>query len=85
MKAGGKPRRALRLTRAVRVKDLDIPPLETVADVRRFLRHVPASYRAMTTWRYLEGQIDQAETSGDAKDATIALQLVLSMNGLLGR
>ena len=82
---GRRPRDVLRLTKAVCVKGLDIPPLETVGDVRGFLRHVPETYRQHGPWQRLEGELDKAEASGKATDLTIALQLVLSMNGLLGR
>jgi hypothetical protein len=87
---GKKPQELLRLTRRVTVRirgeddDLEIP-LETIADVQTFLRRVPEHYRHRDPWQQLEDEVAKAEATGNTKDATTKLQLVLRMTGLLSR
>jgi hypothetical protein len=80
---GKKPRDVLRLTKPIGVRGLDLPPLETVEDVRVFLWRVPTKYRKLDIWQRLEVELDKAEASGNATDASIVLQFVLSMMSTL--
>jgi hypothetical protein len=56
--------------------------LKTLADVRTLIGHVPKERRALDTWRHVEKCLNAAATGGDIKDATIALRLVLTLEGV---
>jgi hypothetical protein len=91
MKARGRtPGEAVRLTKTLMVRvrgdgeDFNIP-LQTIADAQAFLRRVPDRYRQQDPWQKLEGELDKAEKTRQTGDATLRLQHVLSMNGLLGK
>jgi hypothetical protein len=83
MRAKGRtPGQALKLTMPLRIRELDLP-VETTADVRVLLRHLPEEYRALHTWQHVEREVWKAEKSGDAKSATVAVKIVLIMSNLL--
>ena len=42
-------------------------------------------YRHRDPWQKLESELAKAEATGNTKDATTTLQLVLKTNGLLSR
>jgi hypothetical protein len=57
--------------------------LVILADVRTLIRHVPAERRERTTWRYVASQLaDAAAGSIDTSHVTVALRLVLMMEGV---
>ncbi len=74
--------RSLKLTKPLRLREIDLP-LETTADVRRLLKHLPAEYRQQRTWRHVEREIEEAEESGETLSVTVALKMVLMMTNLL--
>lgn len=75
-------RRSVPLTKPLRLREIDLP-LETTADVRRLLRHLPAEYRALHTWQHVEREVEEAEKSGEAESVSVALKMVLMMSNLL--
>lgn len=75
-------RRSIPLTKPLRLRDIELP-LETTADVRRLLRHLPADYRAMHTWQHVEREVEEAEKSGEAESVSVAVKMVLIMHNLI--
>ncbi len=56
--------------------------LKTLGDVRTLLRHLPKDRHARSTWRYVADQLIQAAAGADTADVSIALRMVLSMEGV---
>jgi hypothetical protein len=56
--------------------------LKTLADVRELMRHLPADRRARPTWHYVGKLIEEAAAGADAADVSVALRMVLSMEGV---
>jgi hypothetical protein len=56
--------------------------LKTLADVRELMRHLPAGHRERSTWRYVEKQLEEVAAGADAADVSIALRMVLSLEGV---
>jgi hypothetical protein len=56
--------------------------LQTLADVRALLRHLPAATRDKATWRYIADRLDEAGRGADAIDVAVALRLVLALEGV---
>jgi hypothetical protein len=57
--------------------------LKTLADVRQLIeRHLPAAHREKATWRYVAARLAEATRGGDALDVAVALQMVLSLEGV---
>jgi hypothetical protein len=57
--------------------------LKTLADVRTLLRHLPDDRCTQLTWRHVADQLVQAARgSADTADVSIALRMVMSMEGV---
>jgi 2-keto-3-deoxy-L-rhamnonate aldolase RhmA len=56
--------------------------LETLADVRKLMRHLPEDRRGRSTWRYVADQLAEAAHGADPADAAISLHLALMLEGL---
>jgi hypothetical protein len=56
--------------------------LVTLADVRELIRHVPKERRDNPNWRHLSGELDEAAAGADTTQVSIALQMVLSLEGV---
>jgi hypothetical protein len=56
--------------------------LKTLADVRALMRHLPEDRRQRTTWRHVAAQLTEAAAGADPVDVTIALRLVLMLEGV---
>ena len=81
---GDKPRKHPDWSRPL-PRPLTIPSLmklRTLADVRELLGHLPKDYRAKETWRHVAKTLDEAARGGDPVDVSVALKLVLSMEGI---
>ena len=64
----------------------DLMTLRTLADVRALLGHLPKKYRAKQTWRHVAKTLDEA-AGGEIEplEVTVALKLVLSLEGITAR
>jgi hypothetical protein len=60
----------------------DVMTLRTLADVRTLLSHLPKETRARHTWQHVESELKKAAAGADAKQLSIALQMVLSLEGV---
>jgi hypothetical protein len=56
--------------------------LKTLADVRTLLGHLPKETRARDTWRHVEAELKKAAAGADTTQVSIALQIVLSLEGV---
>jgi hypothetical protein len=66
--------------------DKPILTLATVADLRALiLKRVLAESREKSTWQYLAGPALDAANGGDGADLSIALRVVLSLEGIACR
>ena len=72
-----RPNWSRRLPRPLKIPD--IMTLQTLADVRSLLSHVPAQRRHLDTWRHVAKCIDDAASGGDIASAVIALRMVLML------
>ena len=67
-------------------RPLQIPnvmKLTTLADARDLIeKHSPADYRQKNTWRYVAAQLAEAASGGNVLDASIALRMVLMVEGV---
>jgi hypothetical protein len=68
----------------VRIKGLR-KALRTIGDVRELVLGLPKEFQEMVMWRQVCAELLSAAKTGDATKATIALQLVLMINGVLDR
>ena len=62
----------------------DVMELATLADVRILVeKHLPAEYRSKFTWRQLAGLLKRAaEGQQDVAEVSVALKIVLSLEGV---
>jgi hypothetical protein len=60
----------------------DVMTLKTLADVHTLTRHLPADRRDRTTWRHVMVELDKAAAGADPAEVSIALRLVLSIEGV---
>jgi hypothetical protein len=57
--------------------------LATVGDVRELIvKRLPAERREKSTWQYVAGRALDAANGGDGADLSIALRMVLSLEGI---
>ena len=64
----------------------DLITLRTLADVRALLSHLPKEYRAKETWRRVAETLDAAAAGEfEPVEVTVALNLVLSLEGITSR
>jgi hypothetical protein len=56
--------------------------LATLADVRTLTRHLPAAREQRPTWRHVAAELAKAAAGADTADVSIALRMVLSMEGI---
>ena len=56
--------------------------LKTLDDVRKLMGHLPAATRAKSTWQHVAKCLDEAARSADAVHVTVALQIVLMLEGV---
>jgi hypothetical protein len=56
--------------------------LRMLADVRTLIGDMPKATRAKSTWQYVEGELGKAASDADAKQLSVALQMVLSLEGV---
>jgi hypothetical protein len=59
--------------------------LKTLDDVRQFLSVLPSEHRAKRTWHSVGGELRAASKGGDIAGATLALEIVLVLEGVLQR
>jgi hypothetical protein len=60
----------------------EVMALQTLADVQKLLRHLPDDRRERLTWRYVAAKLDEAAIEGDANDVSIALRMMLMLEGI---
>jgi hypothetical protein len=60
----------------------NVMKLRTLDDVRRLMRHLPADRRQRSTWRHVDAQLEQAAAGADTINVSIALRMVLSLEGV---
>ncbi len=56
--------------------------LETLADVRKLIMHLPESFRAKSTWHYVAGQLLEVAHGADPAEVTLPLRMVLALEGI---
>jgi hypothetical protein len=56
--------------------------IATLADVRALMRQLPAGHHGKATWRYVAAKLEKAVAGADVRDVSIALQMVLSLDGV---
>ena len=56
--------------------------LRTLADARALMRHLPAGHEQRPAWRHVTAELAKAAAGVDAADVSIALRMVLSMEGV---
>jgi hypothetical protein len=56
--------------------------LKTLGDVSTLMGHLPAAIRAKSTWQHVAKCLDEAARGADTVDVAVALQIVLSMEGV---
>jgi hypothetical protein len=56
--------------------------LATLAHVRKLLSHLPKASREKSTWQHVEAELDKAAAGADPADVSVALQMVLSLEGV---
>jgi hypothetical protein len=78
-----RPIRSRPLPRTLSIMDggKEFARLSTLADVRDFLKHVPKATRDKETWQHVEAELNKAAAGGDTKQVSIALEIVLSLEG----
>jgi hypothetical protein len=55
----------------------------TLADVRKLIeKHLPQDRRERATWRHVAAELDKAAAGADATDVSIALRMVLMLEGV---
>jgi hypothetical protein len=82
-----KPRKRLDWSRRL-PRPLVIPKvmtLATLADVRTLIEHLPPEYRERPTWRRVATLLADAAGGGDVAEASMALRIVLSLEGVTCR
>ena len=56
--------------------------LKTLGDVRDLLGHLPKEHRAKDTWQHVAKTLDEAVRGGDTLDVSVALRMVLFLEGI---
>jgi hypothetical protein len=56
--------------------------LITLADVRALLGHLPKATREKSTWQHVAAELDKASAGADLADFSVALQMVLNLEGV---
>lgn len=56
--------------------------LKTLGDVLELLGHLPKEHRAKHTWQYVAKTLDEAARGGDPLDVSVALRMVLMLEGI---
>jgi hypothetical protein len=56
--------------------------VKTLGDVRELMRHLPAGHRERSTWSHVAEQLKEAAAGADTADVSIALRMVLSIEGV---
>jgi hypothetical protein len=56
--------------------------LKTLADVRALIGHLPKETRARDTWQVVERRLDAAAAGGSLDDLSVALRMVLQLEGV---
>src|SRR5208282_4894070 len=49
---------------------------------RALIGHLPKDHRERTTWRYAAAMLEAAALQGDTKDISVALRMVLMLEGI---
>ena len=84
MRSSTRPDRSRPLPQPMIIPDL--MTLRTLADVRALLSHLPKEYRARETWRHVAETLDAAAAGEfEPVEVTVALKLVLSLEGITSR
>jgi hypothetical protein len=60
----------------------EVIDLETLADVRTLIGHLPQETRAKSTWQVVETKLKRAAAGGDLVDLFVTLRIVLDMEGV---
>ncbi len=60
----------------------DVMDLVTLADLRTLLGHLPKQSREKSTWQHVTAELDKAAAGADTADVSVALQMVLSLEGV---
>jgi hypothetical protein len=54
-----------------------------LADVRSLIaKHLPAHYQDRRSWRHVAAELDKAAAGGDTAEASLALRMALSLEGV---
>ena len=53
--------------------------LNTLADLRELIGHLPKEFRSKATWQSVIGHLNAAARGADSADVSVALQLVLML------
>jgi hypothetical protein len=56
--------------------------LASLADVRDFLKRIPKDRRQFDTWKHVAAELDKCAAGADTADVSVALQLVLTLEGV---
>ena len=76
------------LPQPLQILDSDKPilTLATIGDVRELIvKRLPEESRQKSTWQYVAGLALDAANDGDGADLSIALRMVLSLEGIACR
>jgi len=60
----------------------DVRTLNTLDDVRTFMRHLPEDRLQRQMWRHVALQVTQVAADGDTTKVAVSLRMVLWMAGL---
>jgi hypothetical protein len=56
--------------------------LETLADVRKLIDHLPKEARTKAAWQHVVKQLNDAARGGDIRDLEVSLWIVMTMERL---
>ena len=56
--------------------------LQTLAEVRELLGHLPARCRHNSTWEYVADRLTEAASTGDTQSVAVPLKMVLVIEGV---
>ena len=57
----------------------DIMTIETLADVRVLIGHVPAERRKISTWQHVEKTLQACADGDDVENVSVAMQLAFQL------
>jgi hypothetical protein len=63
----------------------DLMMLQTLADVRTLLGHLPPEHREKENWRYVATKLDEAARGASVVEVFALLRTVLAMEGIAYR